>query len=182
MYGTPDAGTRQQRDEPRDLTPTAELYDVLPVAGARGAGGRFVGGLCAEARNQIMGSRQCGGVGDIGDELHVGDVTRIVPEAHHPRALRQTIVNAPAPVQLWDSLHPGPARSGRAGPGPSDVAKRPAMDRPPHNPRAGGMPIALGIMAGAIGGAVLGEATIGLLVGLAIGIVIAIVIWRRDSR
>ena len=57
-----------------------------------------------------------------------------------------------------------------------------AMNRPPHNPKAGGMPIALGVMGGAIVGAVFGEATMGLLIGLAIGIAIAVAIWRLDRR
>lgn len=54
------------------------------------------------------------------------------------------------------------------------------MTRPPHSPKAGGMPIALGVMGGAILGAVFGEATMGLLIGLALGIAIAVAIWRLD--
>lgn len=54
------------------------------------------------------------------------------------------------------------------------------MNRPPHTPKAGGMPIALGVMGGAVVGAVFGEATMGLLIGLALGIAIAVLIWRRD--
>lgn len=57
-----------------------------------------------------------------------------------------------------------------------------AMTTPPHNPRAGGLPIAAGTLFGAILGALAGEATIGLLVGLALGIVVAVLIWRSDRR
>lgn len=59
--------------------------------------------------------------------------------------------------------------------------QRSAMNRPSQNPKAGGMPIALGTLGGAIIGAVLGEATIGLLVGLALGVGIAVWIWRREQ-
>lgn len=54
------------------------------------------------------------------------------------------------------------------------------MNRAPHTPKAGGMPIALGVMGGAIIGAVFGEATMGLLIGLGAGVAIAIAIWRLD--
>ena len=55
-----------------------------------------------------------------------------------------------------------------------------AMNKRPHTPKAGGMPIALGVMGGAILGAVFGEATMGLLIGLALGIAIAVAIWQLD--
>ena len=54
------------------------------------------------------------------------------------------------------------------------------MNKPPHPPKAGGMPIALGVMGGASIGAVFGEATMGLLIGLALGIAVAVAIWRLD--
>ncbi len=63
----------------------------------------------------------------------------------------------------------------RAGCGTS-----PAMRPSPRNPRAGGMPIALGTMIGVIAGALLGQTTIGFFVGLATGIAVAVLIWRND--
>ncbi len=103
-----------------------------------------------------------------------------MPEPGRPRSLRLSIVNGRGAIPLQDKCRPDAARTGRGGAGAASVAERPAMNKPPHSPKAGGMPIALGVMAGAIGGAVFGEATAGLLIGLTIGIVIAVVIWRRD--
>ncbi len=102
-----------------------------------------------------------------------------------PPPQRGTVVNPFAPPVGWSrhgtiDVPPRHARDAVARPVP--LWQDGAMTTPPHNPRAGGLPIAAGTLFGAIIGALLGEATIGLLVGLALGIAIAVLIWRSDRR
>lgn len=52
-----------------------------------------------------------------------------------------------------------------------------------RTPRAGGIAIALGIVAGPIVGALTGhQPTLGLLVGVGAGVLVALAIWLLDRR
>jgi hypothetical protein len=52
----------------------------------------------------------------------------------------------------------------------------------PSEPRAGGVILALAILAGALIGVACRQASIGVVAGTGIGIVAALVIWLRDRR
>lgn len=52
-------------------------------------------------------------------------------------------------------------------------------DPAPQTMRAGGFPIAAGVLLGCIIGFVAGEPTVGFFVGLTIGVGIALLLWRR---
>ena len=55
-------------------------------------------------------------------------------------------------------------------------------DMAPPSPKAGGMPIALGVLAGSVSGAVAGYPVHGALAGLTAGAAAALLIWRIDRR
>ncbi len=52
----------------------------------------------------------------------------------------------------------------------------------PSAPRAGGVLLALSILAGAVIGTVRGEPTIGVLVGIGVGIALTLGLWWIDQR
>ena len=56
------------------------------------------------------------------------------------------------------------------------------MTRPRKNKQAGGVILAVAILAGAIGGGLLGQASLGFLIGVGVGLLAVMLVWLVDRR
>jgi hypothetical protein len=50
------------------------------------------------------------------------------------------------------------------------------------NAQAGGVLLAMSIVAGAVGGAIGGQASVGVLAGFAVGMILLVAVWLLDRR